>query len=125
MSFNNIKYNENTIKDAWNTYSSIKIECSQPINIHGHCLTHHRIVFPTAGNEFPLVANISSNTYSYPICSCPSYYFKSYETQINGIITKGLCKHIHEILNTINIDVNIIILIILPLLFSHLILLIL
>lgn len=112
MSLNNLRYNGDTIKNAWRTFSSIMVESSQPRHMYGHRLTHYRIVFPPAGFTFNQLSLINSTGnvpdifqgHGYPVCSCPSYNYKSYKITINGIRVPGLCKHIDEALASANID---------------------
>jgi len=110
MSLNNLRYNGNVVNEAWRTFSSIMVESSQPRNMYGHRLTHYRIVFPPSGFTFNQLSLMNGDVpdifqgHGYPVCSCPSYNYKSYKITVNGIRVPGLCKHIDEALAAANID---------------------
>jgi len=110
MSLNNLRYNGNVVNNAWRTFSSVMVESSQPRNMYGHRLTHYRIVFPPAGFTFNQLSSMNGDVsdifqgHGYPVCSCPSYNYKSYKISVNGIRVPGLCKHIDEALAAANID---------------------
>jgi hypothetical protein len=106
----NYKYN---ILKAWKTYSSVLVSSSGVRNMYRHQLTNYRVVFhEVKENTFPLSlqSDVSNNPlfrlHSYPVCSCPSYYFKNYRRYINNRLFTGLCKHIELLLQEINIDIS-------------------
>ena len=110
---NNVEIYTSFILKAWNTYSSVVVKSSNVRYIYGQELTYYRVVFPDVKeNTFPLAVegNLDLNSlywqHSYPVCSCPAYYFKSYKKMINNQLVVGLCKHIDILLSISNIDVS-------------------
>ena len=109
MSLNGIRHHGETVMHGWRTFSSIMIESSEPRVMYGHSLTHYRIVFPALSANYPeLTVNNGGmpglfQGHSYPVCSCPSYYFRSYTISANNVRVNGLCKHIDEALASANI----------------------
>ena len=110
---NNVEIYTSFILKAWNTYSSVVVKSSNVRYIYGQELTYYRVVFPDVKeNTFPLAVegNLDLNSlywqHSYPVCSCPAYYFKSYKKIINNQLVVGLCKHIDILLSISNIDVS-------------------
>jgi hypothetical protein len=109
MSLTGIRHHSETVMHGWRTFSSIMIESSKPRVMHGHNLTHYRIVFPALSANYPeLTVNNGGvpelfKGHSYPVCSCPSYYFRSYTISANNVRVNGLCKHIDEALASANI----------------------
>jgi hypothetical protein len=83
---------------GWATFSSIVIESLNRISI---C---YRIVFPAASVKFPEITvnngvlPVVFQGHSYPVCSCPSYYFNNRQNSI------GKCKHIDEALDAVDIQ---------------------
>ena len=99
-----------TVTNSWRTFSSILIESSQPRVPYRNKLSY-RILFPYINNtNFPEISvnnGVLSELFeghSYPVCSCPSYYYRSYTIQYNNIRLNGLCKHIDDALKSLNIE---------------------
>ena len=100
----------NAILQSWNTFSSIKITCSQPRYVNRVELFHYRIVFPVIKPGFPGIIMKDLNMdiplffqrHSYPVCSCPSYHYKSYNDIVNGEGVSKCCKHITGVLAVAN-----------------------
>ena len=102
----NIRHALDDIRNAWQTFSSILVKGSNP--------SPYRVVFPAIGRMFP---NITYNVHvapdvfhghSYPVCSCPSYHYKSYKISYNGVERIGTCKHINAVLTAIDVNINVI-----------------
>ena len=112
MSLNNLRYNGDVVNQAWRTFSSVMIESSQPRNMYGRRLTLYRVIFPPSGFAYEQLSLMNTaedipqvfQGHGYPVCSCPSYHFKSYKITVNGNRVPGLCKHIDEALSAANID---------------------
>lgn len=100
MSFYYIRHVKEIIKSAWDRYGSLLIEPQQTNS-------YYRVVFPTASVQEMSLNENSDVIYlnrGFPICSCPSYYYKSYKYRYNHEDCVGSCKHIDEILRTIGTD---------------------
>jgi hypothetical protein len=109
MSLNGIRHHGETVMHGLRTFSSIMIKSSEPRVMYGNNLTHYRIVFPALSDNYPELT-VNNGTiprlfqgHSYPVCSCPSYYFRSYTISANNVGVNGLCKHIDEALASANI----------------------
>jgi hypothetical protein len=94
----------NLIKKAWFNFTSVKVTGSDlEGNRNGKIYT---IYFPCVSNSYPLmelvneqkktIENLVKN-HSYPVCNCPSYHYRSYQTL-------GACKHIYAVLCYVHID---------------------
>lgn len=107
MSFNYIKHSKENIKSAWDRYGSVLIESQKPIKCGNKIISYYRVVFPTSSVQEMCLNEESDVIYldrGFPICSCPSYYYKSYKYRYNNEDYVGTCKHIDEILHTLGAD---------------------
>lgn len=66
---------------------------------------NYKVMFPRIRDGFPAISMRNNRSLppllmgnSYPVCSCPSYYYKGYRQG------KGGCKHIHGIFEVAGID---------------------
>jgi len=115
MSFNYIKHSKEIIKSAWDRYGSVLIESQKPIKCGNKTISYYRVVFPTSSVQEMSLNEDSNVIYldrGFPICSCPSYYYKSYkyskyesDPYVN-VSCVGMCKHIDEILHTLGVDIE-------------------
>jgi len=101
MSMDNLENSKETLLNGWRTFSSILIKSSNQNS-------PYRIVFPVVSVKFPEISvytvelPVEFQGHSYPVCSCPSYYFNNHN------FTNGMCKHIKEVLVSANIQCNLI-----------------
>jgi len=105
----------NAILEAWNTFSSVRVEGSQQRTGNSEITNYYRIVFPNIiTHGLPVaVPNMVTHGFpviwqghSYPVCSCPAYFYKSYTYTVGENQSTGFCKHIVEVLKVANIDLT-------------------
>lgn len=106
----NLDNSRETVLSGWRTFSSIMIKSFNQIALNENNPLHYRIVFPAVSVKFPeisahtVVLPVEFKGHSYPVCSCPSYYFNNRRL----VSDNGICKHIKEVLLSANIQWNII-----------------
>jgi hypothetical protein len=114
MYMDNLENSRETVLNGWRTFSSIMIKSSNQIPLNVNNPLHYRVVFPSVSVKFPeisvqsVVLPVEFQGHSYPVCSCPSYYFNNRIFVSSTRVHNGLCKHIKEALASAQIQWDII-----------------